>query len=383
MNERLRRAFSALGRGVRDAWLIAGLTLGLFLALEGAYRLQLAAKRALRPQRQPQWAAPEHPYHGQAWYPEFGAAMRLRSYRLDPYRGYWLKPLASPWVNIDSTGRRVVAQPPLPAGAPFVLLFGGSAAWGLSARDSFTIASQLVPALARRGVTGVAIVSDAQPGFNSTQEAATLQIELATGARPAAIVLMNGYNDAASGIITGRAGVTYSEGDAQKLLDRGRRRFWGQLVGLAGHSELVQRLRQVVIPVERRSILADTVCPKVAAWYASVERSVLAMAADRGIPALIFLQPHHMTTRKAPSAWEAQLPRDERVPACIDAIAAAMAPYAGTRFFDLRGLFDADTGTAFVDFHSHVTEAANGRIADAIAERLAPLLLPAAPGGRR
>jgi len=371
-------------RLVRDAWLIFGIALLLLLTLEGAYRLQAAAKLALHGHAAP-WDDPRHPYHLQSWYPEYVSALNRRGYWLDPYRGYWLKPLASRWLNIDSAGQRLVPQPPRPSTAREVLLFGGSSMWGLTVRDSSTIASLLARELVHRGVDDVRVVNDAQPGFVSSQELATLMLALAHGEHPAALVFMNGYNDAASGLIFGRPGHTFEQNDAQTLLDLGRRGFWAEFLGLGRHSLLIQRLLQAVErnpPARRPHPSADAICPQVGAYYGEVERTVIAVAQARGIPVLIFQQPHNTGSRKVLTPWEQTLARDMRLAACADSMSSAMAPYAGRLYFDLRPLFDDDTATVFVDFHSHVTEAADGRIAEFIADRLAPLLAPPGPARR-
>jgi hypothetical protein len=358
--------------GARDAWQIFGLALLVLLAVEGAYRLQLAAKLALRPV--PTAIPAGHPYSGQAWYKEFSAALDRRRSLLDPYRAFTLEPMVSPYLNIDSTGQRLTPQPAMP-GARTVLLLGGSAMWGLSARDSQTIAAHLAVALALRGAGDVQVVSLAEPGYNSTQEAATLTLELAQGRVPAAAVIMDGYNDIAIAMNTGIVGRVYDQSNAQRLLNLGQRGFVAELFGLGRHSALIQRIQAAIGPAQARPARdAEQICPAVAAYYAGIQRTVQAVARTWGFPALVFLQPHNAASAKPPTPFEATLPRDPQLARCFAAIDSAMAPEAGRTFFDLRGVFDADTVTRFVDRHSHVTEDANRIIASLIADRLAPQL---------
>lgn len=359
-------------RGFRDAWLIAGIALLMFTAAEGAYRLKASLSR---PHAVIEGRQPGHPYAGQAWYADFYQAIERRHTLLDPYLGHRQTPLASHYLNIDSAGHRFTPQPAPPPGAPRVVLLGGSAMWGLTARDSLTIAAQLVPALAARGVTGVHVVNLAEAGYNATQEAATLLLELASGRPVDAVVAFNGYNDIATTLVSGGPGHTYSERDAQTLNDFGRRNFVQTVLGLGRFSALIRRLGEFRAPSPPRQ-RADVgpLCGVAGAWYAGVERSVLDAARGRGIPALIFLQPHNAWSHKPRSAWEEQLPRDPHLAECADSLAVHMAPEAGRAFFNLAGAFDADSATAFVDRHSHVTESANARLAGLIADRLAPLL---------
>ena len=363
----VRRLFS----GIRDAWLIFGIALVVFFALEGGYRLTQRATPRPKP------LPADHPYHGQAWVAGMQAALAAtkRAFAFDPYRGYWAVPMTSPYVNVDSLGRRLTVQPAVPSAAPEVWLIGGSAMWGAAVRDSFTVPSQLAAALARRGVSGVRIVNLAQPGFNSFQESATLQLALAHGGRPAAVVLFNGFNDINTAVLTGRIGSTYAQDIAQQYIDFGKRGFWGEMLGAGRHSMLVRALLRAATPAPPPArFAADSVCPPAAAFYSTVERNLLAIAREQGFPLLIFLQPHAATTHKRLTSYETRIRRDPRVAACFSAFAAAMSPQAGHTFFDLRPLFDADTVTVFVDSESHVTETSTARIADAIADRLIPAL---------
>ena len=246
--------------------------------------------------------------------------------------------------------------------------------WGLTSRDSATIAALLVPALAARGVGEREVVNLAEGGYNTTQEAAALLLELASGRPVTAVVFFNGYNDAATTLVTRSPGHTYSERDARTLNDIGRRGFAATVLGLGRFSALIQRLSRRRRPPGGSRPAVGPLCSQAAAWYANIERTVLDGARGRGIPALIFLQPHNASSHKRMSAWESGLPRDPHLAECADSIAAHMTPEAGRTFFDLRAAFDAESTTVFVDRHSHVTEAANGRLASLIADRLAPLL---------
>jgi hypothetical protein len=375
---------SAVGRAARraigvarDAWLILGIALFMLLAFESAYRLQLAAKLALRPT--PPAMPVGHPYSGQAWFKDFSAALGKRRSALDPYRAFTIQPMVSLYLNIDSAGRRLTPQPAMP-GARTILLLGGSAMWGLSARDSQTIAAHLAAALVRRGVRDVQVVNMAQPGYNSTQEAATLILELARGRVPAAVVLMDGYNDIAIAMNTGIVGRTYDQARAQRFLDLGQRGFVPEVAGLGRHSALIQRLQLVVRPAPPRpTVNAEQLCPAVAAYYAGIQRTVLGVARAWGFPALVFLQPHNAASAKPLTPFEATLPRDLKLARCMAEMASAMAPEAGREFVDLRSAFDADTMTRFVDARSHITEDANRLLASLIADRLAPLLTRSVP----
>jgi hypothetical protein len=359
-------------QAARDAWLVLGIALAILLAAEGAYRLQRVLRGRITKTAARQDSASTI-YPGATWLPEFLAARKRQTFTLDPYRGFWSRPVASRLLNVDSGGYRVTVRAnPLPT--RLVYMLGGSAMWGFTARDSFTIPSQLAAALAERGVTDVGVVNLAQRGFNSTQELATLLDELAHGATPAAVIAFNGGNDAGTVFATRKVGHTYSQDNAQKLVDLGRRGFGHELLGLGRHSALIQRVLGGAGTTGGPPSDRATLCRSAGAYYGNLERSLLAIAKDRGFPALIFLQPDRSASHKLLTVSERALPPASDISPCLNAMAAAMQPHAGRTFFDLRSLFDADTTTVFVDVNSHMTEAANGRVAAAMADKLAPLL---------
>jgi hypothetical protein len=51
-----------------------------------------------------------------------------------------------------------------------------------------------------------------------------------------------------------------------------------------------------------------------------------------------------------------------------------MADRTGKTYYSLAGLFDADTESVFVDLHAHLTEDANRKVAERIADLIVPLL---------
>lgn len=350
-----------------------GLTLGLFLALEGAYRLQAAIRR--RPIPGPAVDSTLHPYHGQAWFHEFNDGpdgLPGRKYHLDPFRFHWPYPQTSRWLNIDSAGRRLtVSSVTDSATALRVFMLGGSAMWGFTARDSQTIPSLLAGRLRARGIDNVIVENLAQAGFTVMQEANTFTLELARGHVPDAAVFLDGYNDMATTFRYGEPGHTYDEDRAEQKIRLGSRGFWSELLGLGRHSQLVQRL--LPAPPDQDRAGAE-VCPGLAAWYRAIVRETEAVGREFGVSVIFLQQPFHATSRKPRSAWEAGFSRAPAFAACAAAFDSAMADQTGRTYFPAYTLFDQDTATVFVDRHSHITEAAGEVVADTIAGILAPML---------
>lgn len=378
---KLGAALARLGGAVRDGWLMLGLTLVFFLALEFGYR-GVHAFRAPAPAdgTLSQADSALHPYAKAAWWGPYQGkdGLLARKNRYDAYRGFWGVPATSRYVNVDSAGRRVTPQPAVTAAHPRRLfMLGGSTMWGYTARDSFTIPALTAVALRERGITDVEVVNLAQGAFNTTQEATTLVVELARGHVPDAAVFLDGYNDIATSVKYGSVGHTYGEEDTQQQIDLGRRGFWLELVGLGRHSELVQRLQRMVginRPVNPAPGKPERICGPVAGYYRNVALSVEAIGARWGFPTIYFQQPIHATTAKRLTPWEQKLYKGKSLAPCAASIDSAMADQAGRSYFSLAGLFDADTASVYVDEHAHITEDANRKVAERIAELVAPLL---------
>jgi hypothetical protein len=149
----------------RDARVILGLALFGFLLLEGAYRLQGAARRQVRQLRAPstEQSRPAHPYADQAWWHAARAhGNQGFGLRFDAYRGWWVKPFSSPYLNIDSAGFRLTPQAPVSRPARRVFMMGGSTMWGYTSRDSMTIPALVAARLRARGFSDIEVVNLAQ-----------------------------------------------------------------------------------------------------------------------------------------------------------------------------------------------------------------------------
>jgi hypothetical protein len=363
-------------RAAADLWVAFGIALLLMLLLEAGYR----GFRRLRPAN-PRAAAPVvdsllHPYAGLDWWPEL-----LRTHerspvsRYDSYREYVALPYASPWVNIDSAGRRVTPQPRPESPAPRRIVFlGGSTMWGYAARDSFTIPAYTAQALRARGFRDLELVNLAQIGYTATQEAITLLLELARDRRPALAVFFDGYNDVSTAITHGVPGLTYNFPRIERQTRLGNRGFGAELLGLGRHSALIQRLLAAAgppLPEERWA--GEEVCAPQAAYYRNLVLAVDGLARAAGFRTLWLQQPLHTTSGKPLTAWERSLYNKKAMATCLRAVDSVLAG-APVRYHSLANVFDAETASLFVDYQSHLTEAGNRLVAERIAALLDPLL---------
>lgn len=372
-------AFAQLRAWLRDGWIALGIAILLFLCLEGVYRGLQRLRHGATPEVVGRVVTPGHPYYGQSWFAELEPGLDARKNKFDPYRGYWPGPVTSRYVNIDSMGRRATPQAvPDTAGVLHVLMLGGSTMWGFTARDSFTIPALTATRLAAHGVPNAHVDNLAQAAFNSTQEAATLLLEIARGRVPDVVVVLDGYNDIATALKYRDPGHTYAEENTSKQIDLGRRTFAQELIGFGRYSQLISGLKSKLRPAApapaQRTLTRSQICGETGRYYAGIARQMEAVGQAYGFPVVHFQQPLHSITGKRLSTWEKALPNRAGVGECADSIDAAMADRAGTSYVSLRGVFDADTATRFVDEIAHVTEEANGEVAERMAQVIAPLL---------
>jgi hypothetical protein len=144
---------------------------------------------------------------------------------------------------------------------------------------------------------------------------------------------------------------------------------------------LVQRIQRLVSPppAHRLPNPRGIDCPATARYYGNVMRAMAALGEQFGFPLLVFQQPVDATSDKTRSGWEKTFPRDAEgratIRRCASAIDSAMVRRPG--YFSLAHIFDADTETVFMDQYSHLTEAANARVAHFMADALIPVLGPA------
>ncbi|MGH7665463.1 MAG: SGNH/GDSL hydrolase family protein [Gemmatimonadaceae bacterium] len=378
-------AFRVL-HALRDGWLIVGIALLLLLGLEAAYRGQAAARRLLRGMTANEESILEHPYASESWYGlwERREGARGGGIEYDPYRGWWAEPYEFPLVNVDSAGHRVTPQPRRAGAAPTrrLVMLGGSTMWGYTARDSFTIPALVAERLEADGIPDVEVVNLAQPAYTLTQGLITLLLDLRAGVVPDAAVFLDGNNEIATTFESGEAGRVLGERLAEERLRLGGRGMGAELLGLTRHSELIGR----VLPISDRERTEQSwanpeperVCDDVAAYYRRLVAMGEALGREFGFSVHFFWQPLRATTGKPLTAWEAAAgaPAEYGVllRRCTAAVDSVMADRRERTYFPLHALFDEDTATVFLDDFGHVTERANGIIADEILRRVGPIL---------
>lgn len=375
-------------KGLAFLWLFVGIAFAGVVLLEGAYIGQLALRARLFGSDDVREAQVDgHPYKGQAWYRDFLNARAALKEKYDPWRAYWAYGMTTEYLTVLDDGRRITKPPAAPAGTPAgsapqgnearpMLFLGGSAMWGYTSRDTQTIPALVATEL---GMTGEpAIRNLAQPGYTIGHELAALTYELDrwNGPPPEVVVFYDGINDIRTAMLYGEPGHAFFEAKLGRLYEvESPRGFFGAMLGPLERSALAGRVLMALGAPNPWAVKARTpdVCPALGRYYAATARTAKGLADAWGFGLLFVQQPHHASSKKPPTPFEATFmtPDDEMrwATECSQAIDRAMAG-ADVPYVNDAALFDSSTDSVFLDRFGHVTEAANAIIARDLATRI-------------
>ncbi len=212
----IRKAFA----GLRDAWLLLGITFALLLFVE----MVLSAAFHYRATRGADHRISADTYQNANWaqeyYKEFHEA---ENSRWSSYVYWRRKSYQGQYINVDSQGlRKTWHAKPEPAASDAratVFFFGGSTLWGTGARDDFTIPSIFAKQLAAKGIHAN-VINFGESGYVSTQEIILLIRELQKGNIPDLVVFYDGVNDTFSAFQQQRAGLPQNEFNREMEFNR-------------------------------------------------------------------------------------------------------------------------------------------------------------------
>lgn len=363
---------------IRDGWHVLGIAILMLLCAEMAYRGQAALRQTLL--GNPEADRPPHPYDAESWWTEWQNGGARWEMRFDPYRALWARPGASKFITIDSEGRRVTFDPaPGVAKTATVYMFGGSAMFGYTARDRFTIPSLVAEELSHRGRSDVKVLNFAQSTFNLTQEVNTLVLELRARRVPAVAVFMDGNNEIAPPFQNGRVGSILNE-------DQLARRLMGPANGFAdllmSRLLLAQRFARIVQKPVEPFVDDQKLCLEIAEQYFALMNVAKALGNEFGFQTIYFWQPMNATTGKQRTSWEQSIssaPRwRETVAACTKVVDDVLQARNIGDFHPLHHLFDQEKESVFLDDYGHIVESGNRKVAAAMVDRFIDRLPPPA-----
>lgn len=385
----------------KDAWVILGITLMLFVSLEGMLRAAFFVRDNIRGRSMSafsRYAVWQNGIADCAWKDEFLDEWgRSHHTRWTSYVYWRREPHNGRCINIDQNGIRKTwtsdhsRQGPT---APLtIFMFGGSTMWGTGARDDFTIPSLLARELDERAVA-CEVTNFGEAGYVTTQEVIMLIRQLQKGNVPDMVIFYDGVNDTYSAYQQQTAGLPENEFNRVREFNLSqpgsykslRRMFLHRAacelstarllegLGLMGRSSgsSIHQSRAGDRVADREPLFRE-----ILAVYQSNMAIVQALAQRYGFKALFYWQPAifdkcHRTAHEE-SQWRAHAalkPFFERTCELIRQM--GLSAGSGGVFHDLTGTFAEVQEPIFLDW-CHVSESGNRMIA----RRMAPDVLAA------
>jgi lysophospholipase L1-like esterase len=258
-----------------------------------------------------------------------------------------------------------------------VFILGGSAAYGYGASSADTrwyavLERALSASLGRE----VRAVPSAMGGYVSTQERLVLEL-MVLPRRPDAVIVLNGYNDAALPAELGsRPGDPYNQG---VTYENAYSPFFGAKRWLMQRSHLYRYLKhtalQEALEANRRRVLADpgrrqNYEESVAAVYLDNVSHMLERCEQHRIPCQVFVQPAQAVTRHHHGAESRGAGEMLTVGAYGEILRRLRTGSADPRIHDLTGLFDSPEASRWFADGVHFTDPGHRAVADAMFPRV-------------
>ncbi|MEM9304978.1 MAG: GDSL-type esterase/lipase family protein [Pseudomonadota bacterium] len=292
-------------RWLRDAWVIAGITLLLVLVVDAVLNNGFGPEPwpavdpdAVAPDRADAEFFQTDPKLMQYWQ-EHGAA---RAMRWTPYVYWRRQPHAGEQINVDDEGirRSWTSAEREPGWTLWVA--GGSSVWGTGVDDDSTVPSWIARLLAEAGEPAQ-VINLGESGYVTGQSLAFVQERLRHAESPDLVLFLEGANDVFAALQAGRAGVPQNEGN--RTLDF--RTTDGVEKWIMAFPRALEGIRGFVAPVvDPDSLDLDALAADVVSVYLENRRQARAVLAVHGSDTLHAWQPT-IFGRFEPSAFEQQV----------------------------------------------------------------------------
>lgn len=144
-------------------------------------------------------------YKNETWGKEYWKEYHDTTFHYEPFTEWNDNEYHGKWINTDRAGMRKTWTPPgpIPPAPKQIFVMGGSAIWGIGARDDYTIPSDLSKLL--NATNKQYLVSNyGIPGYTLLQEIVKLMLLLKDGQRPDYIFFYDGSNEVYTAYQAGR-----------------------------------------------------------------------------------------------------------------------------------------------------------------------------------
>lgn len=382
------RLLNVAFKGLVYAWLIVGLTVGLLFGLELALRFMFWVKDTARPLPHPDRRIVADGYDGAPWVDRHFREDERAEAEWQSYVYFRHKPLNGETITVDAQGRRATWNPERTAAGDSstkpvkIWVLGGSSAWGMGARDAFTIPSLLSKILNARG-HDVKVTNLAEVGYVSTQELIALEIALREGEVPDIVIFLDGVNDVLAAVQNGVAG--WPQNEENRRREFASHRSAGRLIIAALRSFLqdsaILRLvngararlpggrapREPTGPWMSDHAARMRLAEAIVQAYMENLRLCRAVGRDYGFQTRHYWQPTVFAKGSRHAIEEEKTAEYAFLEPWFSEVGRLIG--AQEQIVDLTHIFAEERGLVFWDF-CHTTERGNRRLAEAIANDL-------------
>lgn len=312
-----------------------------------------------------------------SWANDYWKEFYALLYRWQPFVYWRLKETESANFKIDKNGLRHTWNPTNTSSQPITIyMFGGSALWGLGARDNYTIPSYLSKMFAHETGDQIRIVNYGQLAYVNTQELITLLLELEQHHDPDLAIFYDGINDITSSLLNKTSGKTLFESARAKefnLLEKSRRKdllkaFIQSNLDHSATAHVLSYFRwfhkyqdQKITSVVDTAGLADDLVSR----YLFNLNIIQEIGKLRGFKTLFYWQPL-LPTKRHKTPYEAQeiadLANTDFLAAVHNRIDQSKELNSNPDFHNLSHVFDEEAGPLYIDF-CHLSENGNEKIA--------------------
>ncbi len=210
-----------IARWIKDLWLVGGITIILFIALEAGLSLFFSVRTLWNPPN-PNFRGAADTYSDRAWaisyFEEIDRIEQGHTMRWKPFT-YWRRiPFQGKHITIQEDGLRKTIQSTSAEGPAKkrVFLFGGSTIWGLGSDDQTTIPSLFSREIQAKGISSE-VVNYGQYAYVSTQGVLELIQQLQKGNVPDAVIFYDGVNDTFGAFQINVAGLAHGELEREQI----------------------------------------------------------------------------------------------------------------------------------------------------------------------
>jgi len=312
--------------------------------------------------------------------------LRQQNMVWEPYLHYRLEALDAKFTKIDKRGLRKTANPALKDAATSlkIFCFGGSTMYGIGARDTHTIPSELSKIIYQNFPDiNVEITNFGCHGYTRAMENIQLQRELVHNNIPDIVIFYDGVNEVIAAHENNKVGTptnTSNRINEFKVSNDYKKRL-KLMITASNLSRFITAMQRKIFPkasYEKLSSRPDSLTIKIAETYVNFVKLSKSLENEYGFKVFNFMQPQ-IYSKKSLSETEKiyfkqQQYYENLYKLSYDAVRKNALMINDETFVDISNVFDTTDATIYFDF-CHAGENGNRLVATEMFTHIQPELM--------